>query len=470
MINRTLIRIKVIQTLYSFLLVEKQFSLESTPSQPTKEKRFAYSLYLDMLVILVKLAREVREGRERVSILESTRFINRLCVDDTVKSLLSQYVSDSSFPFAAAIPAIAEKVKDSAIYKRYCKDVKNNISAPEENLWADIFNLVVMTDPKVNAIASRRVNYTLKGMERMKDMMNRTFRNFLASQDNVREVETALNRSLDKSRELYFRLLAMPVDITDLQAQILDDNRYKFLQTDEDRNPDLKFVENMMVEVLRNDEQIKDYVEDNKISWLQEDPVLLRALLKAVLESDIYKEYMADPATDMHKDVELWRNLMKHVILVNPEFLEALEEKSVFWNDDLDIISTFALKSMRNVEKADEKSAIVFSKFKDQEDERFGAALMRSVYKNKDTYRGYITDALKDGKWESDRVAFMDMVILVTALTEIMNFPNIPLVASINEYIEMAKAYSSAKSGSFVNGVLASVISRLQQEGKLLKR
>lgn len=470
MINRALIRIKVIQTLYSFLLVEKQFSVEDTPSQPTKEKRFAYSLYLDMLALLVKLAREVREGRERESILESTRFISRLCIDDTVKSLLSKYASDSAFPFAAAIPSLAEKVKDSAVYKRYCKDVKNNISAPEENLWADIFNLIIMADSQVSVIASRRVNYTLKGVERMKEMMNRTFRNFLASQDNVKEVEIALNRSLDKSRELYFRLLALPVDITDLQARILDDNRYKFLQTDEDRNPDLKFVENMMVEALRNDDNIKDYLEGNKISWLQEDPVLVRALLNAVLESDIYKNYMSDANTDMHADAELWRNLMKHVILVNPEFIEALEEKSVFWNDDLEIMSTFALKSMRNVEKTDDNVRVVYDKFKDDEDERFGASLLRSVYKNKDTYRGYISEALKDGKWESDRVAFMDMVIIVTALAEILNFPNIPLVASINEYIEMAKSYSSARSGSFVNGVLATVISTLQQEGKLHKR
>lgn len=266
MINRTLIRIKVIQTLYSFLLVEKQFTLETTPSQPTKEKRFAYSLYLDMLVLLVKLAREVREGRERVSVLESTRFINRLSADETVKSLLVKYGSGEPFLFAPVIPALAEKVKESGAYKRYCKDVKADVSAPEENLWSDIFNLVVMADPQVSALASQRPNSSLKGLERMQDMMNRTFRNFLASQDNVKEVENALNRSLDKARELYFRLLALPVDITDLQARILDDNRYKFLQTDEDRNPDMRFVENQLVEALRNDEQIKSYIEDKKIS------------------------------------------------------------------------------------------------------------------------------------------------------------------------------------------------------------
>jgi len=421
-----------------------------------------------MLQLLVRLAREVREGRGRVSFLESTRFISRLCVDDTVRALLAQPAS--GFTFAPVIPALTEKVKDSALYKHYCKDIKGDMSAPEENLWSDIFNLIVMTDPQVNAILESRVNYTLKGVERMRDMMNRTFRNFLASQDNIREVETALSKSLDKARELYFRLLSLPVELTDLQARILDDNRYKFLRTDEDSNPDLKFVENQLVEALRGNGQINDYVEDRKISWSQEDPVLLRSLLKSVLESEYYKEYMAEPATDMHADVELWRNLLKHVILTDETFLDALEEKSVFWNDDLEIISTFVLKSLRNVEKNEDDAPIVLDKFKDREDERFGSQLINFVYRNKDTYRSYISEAMKNGKWESDRVAFMDMVILLTALAEIMNFPNIPLVASLNEYIELAKSYSTAKSGTFINGVLASVISNLQQEGILIKR
>jgi len=124
-----------------------------------------------------------------------------------------------------------------------------------------------MTDPDVGAVTARRQNYTLKGVERMHDMMNRTFVNFLASQDNVAEVERALSFSLDKARELYFRLLYLPVEITDLQDRIIDENRHKFLKSDEDINPNLRFVENKVVDGLRTNETIDAFVAKNKIAW-----------------------------------------------------------------------------------------------------------------------------------------------------------------------------------------------------------
>ena len=386
MINRVLIRIKVIQILYSFMLVEKPFSLEGTPSQPTKEKRFAYALYQDMIVLLVKLARSV-EWKKGTFPLETTRFISRLLREDGVKALLARSAG-GDFLLQRALPGLAERVKDSAIYKWYVESFKSNASAPDEHLWRDLFNLVIMADPEVGALVGSRQNFTLKGVERMKDMMNRTFSDFLVSQDNVRDVEKALDESLDKARELYFRLMALPVDITHLQEQIVDDNRYKFLKTEEDINPNLKFVENRLVETLRGEGLAKE-LDNYKIDWLKEDPVLVRSLLKAVVGSDVYKEYMADPESDFARDCELWRALYKKVLLENPDFLEALESKSVFWNDDIDIISTFVLKSFR---KAEENGGglHIFERFKDEEDERFGMELLRYVYKNKDTYLSLI--------------------------------------------------------------------------------
>lgn len=293
MINRILIRMKVIQILYSFLLVEKQFTLESNPTAPTKEKRFAYSLYLDMLVLLIRLANTV-ERRPGDTPLATTRFISRLMIDDTVKSLISKYTHEP-FPYAGLVAPLADKLRESAIFKKYLKDSGNDVGSGEEHLWRDIFNLVVMTDPDVGAVTARRQNYTLKGVERMHDMMNRTFVNFLASQDNVAEVERALSLSLDKARELYFRLLYLPVEITDLQDRIIDENRHKFLKSDEDINPNLRFVENKVVDGLRTNETIDAFVAKNKIAWSADEPVMLRNLLKAVTDSEIYADYMELP-------------------------------------------------------------------------------------------------------------------------------------------------------------------------------
>ncbi len=467
MINRILIRMKVIQILYSFLLVEKQFTLESNPTAPTKEKRFAYSLYLDMLVLLIRLANAV-ERRPGDTPLATTRFISRLMLDDTVKSLMSKY-SHEPFPYAGLVAPLADKLRESAIFKKYLKDSGNDVGSGEEHLWRDIFNLVVMTDPDVGAVTARRQNYTLKGVERMHDMMNRTFVNFLASQDNVAEVERALSLSLDKARELYFRLLYLPVELTDLQDRIIDENRHKFLKSDEDINPNLRFVENKVVEGLRTNETIDAFVAKNKIAWSADEPVMLRNLLKAVTDSEIYADYMELPEASVHDDCELWRNLFKRVILDNTDFLETLEEKSVFWNDDLETISTFVLKSLRRIEEGDSAGAVL-EKFKDDEDARFGFELLRYLYKNKETYRRYIDEAVAGSNWDSDRLAFMDIVILEAALAEILNFPKIPLSVTVNEYIELAKSYSSARSGSFVHAILGCIVSRLQKEGRLLKK
>lgn len=467
MINRILIRIKVIQILYSFLLVEKHFSLESSPTAPTKEKRFSYSLYLDMLVLLIRLANSV-ERRPGDTPLAETRFISRLLIDDTVKSLLRKYGSEP-FPLQGAVASVAERVKESGVYKNFLKDLGKKADSGDEHLWRDLFNLVIMTDPDLGALIAQRQNFTLKGLERMKDMMNRTFVNFLASQDNVADVERALVQSLDKARELYFRLLYLPVELTDLEDRILDDNRHKFLKEEKDINPDMRFVDNRIVAELRSNAEIDAYVKKNKLSWFNEEPIMMRNLLRSIKESDIYSDYMSSVHNDIHDDCELWRNLFKRVILDNSDFLETLEEKSVFWNDDLEIIATFVNKSLRRIEEGD-SAGVVLEKFKDEEDARFGSELIRYIYRDKETFRLYIDDAVSGGNWDKDRLAFMDIVILEAALAEIQNFPKVPLSVSVNEYIEIAKSYSTARSGQFVHGILGSIIARLQKEGKLLKK
>ncbi len=466
MINRILIRIKVIQILYSFLLVEKQFSLVELPESPTKEKRFAYSLYLDTLVLMLKVAESIaRRGGDKP--LEETRFIKRLKSDDTIKSQLSRY-RVAPFPFEGVVDSIADKVKESAIYKNYLKDRKDNKLGIDTTIWNDIYDQIISRDADVNKIISNRENFTLKAVDRTRDFMNETFSNFMASQDSGSEAIAVLHQSLDKARELYFRLLWLPVELTDMQERRLDDRRHKLLTTREDLNPNLKFVENTLVKSIRECEPVKNYIEKEKISWEREDRVMMDNLLRAILESDIYKAYMENPVETPKEDCELWRNIIRKIVFNNEHFLETLEDKSVFWNDDLDTIGTFAIKSFRKFEEGAGNDAVL-DKYKDEEDARFGDELVKAVLKNKDVYRGYIDDAIDRTLWESERLAFMDVVVIETALAEIFNFPKIPLNVTLNEYIEIAKSYSSAKSGGFVNGILGKIISHLQKEGVLKK-
>ena len=467
MINRILIRIKVIQILYSFLLVEKHFTLEGTPTSPTKEKRFAYALYLDMLVLLVKLSESI-ERRSNDKPLYNTRFISRLLRDDTIKSLLKKY-SPSTFQLQPSIDALSQKIKDSGIYKQYLKESGNEKGAGEENLWKDLLNIIILTDADLNALIGKRENYTLKAKERTIGMLNDTMVNFLESQDNIVEIENALRHSLDKARELYFRLLYLPVDLTDLEDRLIDDKRHKFLKSEEDINPNLHFVENQLVEDLRRNAQLENFVKKNKISWLDDEPLMMRNLLKVIKESEFYKAYMKARIFDIHSDAELWKNLFKYVILENQDFLETLEESSVFWNDDLEIMTTFVLKTFRRIEDGDPGSAIL-SKFKDEEDARFGDDLIRFVYRDKELIKRYVEIALEGGRWDKERIAFMDMVIIYAAVAEILNFPKIPINVTVNEYLEMAKSYSSARSSQFVHGIIGGVVAAMRRDGLIQKK
>lgn len=466
MINRVLIRIKVVQLLYSYLLVENQFMLESQPSAPTKEKRFAYNLYLDMLLLIVRIADRI-ERRGGYRPLADTRFVKKIVADEKIKSLMAKYAAED-FPYQALVEQLADTIKESALYKKYIKSLSEDV-IPDDSIWDKIFNIFILPNPRLNSIFATRPNYSLRGVDRMKTMMETTFRNFFASRDNISDILKQLDHSLGKARELYFRLLWLPVELTHIRSLQLEDASRKYVATEEDLNPNLRFVDNQLVQELYANPEISRFIEQNRCGWLPDDQFMIERLLKAIIESPVYDDYMRFPVTDWQTDCEFWRNIFKHVIFTNEDFLERLEEMSVFWNDDLDIIGTFMLKTLKRFEDGNVDHAVL-EMYKDDEDARFGAELFTQVVRNKETYRAWIDEFINSDSWDSERLAFMDVVVIITALAEILSFPKIPLNVSFNEYIEIAKSYSSAKSGQFVNGVLGAIIDRLQEDGVLLKQ
>lgn len=467
MINRVLIRIKVVQLLYSYFLVQNNFAVQSSPSSPTKEKRFAYTLYLDYLYLMMEISRSVR-NRAGDSPLYESRFIQRLSSDNIIKSLCGRY-STVPFPLGRCVVEIAEKVKNSALYRNFLKDPKS-----DSQIWPEIFRHFISVDPKIGEIVKDFDNYSLRGIDRAKEMVKETFADFASSQDNVIDGLADLRRSLEKARELYFRLLLLPVEITYQQEVELDERRHRYIRSEKDINPNPKFIDNELVKLLGANEEIKEYAEKMKISWVEQDRDLIRHLLKKITESELYRQYMEDPVSDLHDDCEFWRKAMRNIILTDDEFLESLETMSVFWNDDIDIMGEFVLKTFKRFqEKAESGSSKVenpvLPMYKDNEDAIFGEQLFEYTVKKHTIYKGYIDEALNRQHWDYERLAYMDVIIMVTALAEICNFPKIPIQASLNEYIEIAKCYSSGKSGAFINGLLATVITNLKESGKLKK-
>jgi len=465
MINRVLIRIKVIQMLYSYLLIENNFALASQPSNPTKEKRFSYKLYLDTLILFVKLARGI-EKRGGVRPLMDNRLVRIVTSDEKITSELLR-ISSNGYAYETILQTLAKEVKDSGIYKKYVK-LENPTLSEDVKFWQDLFELVISRNTEYNAVVSRQVNFTLRGVERMKDLMGDTFRSFYTSTGVLSDARKQLEMSMNKARELYFRLLMLPVEITNLREMIIDEGRHKHLPSEEDLNPNMRFVENELARILSEDKGIRAYAEKNKLSWCQENREFLYQLLNLVMQSEEYKEYISMSASDLHSDCELWRNLLKNVILPSETFLEYLEDKSIFWNDDLEIISTFALKTIRKISDGN-NSDFLLPMYKDKEDAAFASELFDLVISGKEKYKALVDDCLRKDEWETERLAFMDVVIIMTALAEMLNFPKIPIKVTLNEYIEIAKSYSTPKSGVFVNGILGTIITHLQDCGELQK-
>ncbi len=469
MINRVLIRIKVIQLLYSYLLTEKQFTIEPQPSQPTKEKRFAYKIYIDTLALMVQLADCLGASRG-VNKFASHRFIDTVRADDRVRAILSRINHGEQYPLNTCIESLVEAVKNTGAFKQYGKAPKTAKATEEYTnteviFWQTIFNQVIWTSESYNKAASSFENYSLRGMDRMFDMMTVTFKNFFSSGGDIDDALRQLSTSLDKSRELYFRLLALPVAITDMRDEAIEAGRHKLLPSAEDLNPDMHLSENALVAKLRSAPEIWEYFEKKHISLAAENQDLIRRLLQAVMASDLYASYLSGEVDDY----KFWRMALQDIIVNNDDFLEAMENDSVYWNDDIEFMSDFATKTFRRLENPETNGIAVLPMYKDEEDSRFAFELFSCVVDNKDELKGVIDESLNTDVWESERLAFMDVIIMITALAEMLHFPAIPLTVTVNEYLEMAKYYSTQRSDRFINGLLAVAIAKLRNSGRLLK-
>lgn len=284
----------------------------------------------------------------------------------------------------------------------------------------------------------------------------------------ITKAKKELQASLDKSYELYNSLLQLMIDLTDLQDRELDDAKHKFLPSNEDLNPNMRFVENQLVEWLRNSKKLQDFVNDNNITW-RDDELFLRLLLFKVTGSEEYKTYMAMEKTDFASDCEVWLQIMKKVILPDDDLLEHIENMSVYWSvDDLDIMGQFVLKTIRRIEAGDKEP--ISPRYKDDEDSEFGEKLFSLAVQERAENDELINKYVRSERWDSGRIALMDRIIMCTALTEIKNFPSIPVNVTMNEYIELAKNFSTPHSGQFVNGILNAVVKSLREQGKIMKQ
>nr|WP_320037966.1 transcription antitermination factor NusB [uncultured Bacteroides sp.] len=283
---------------------------------------------------------------------------------------------------------------------------------------------------------------------------------------NLDTAEKELFFSLSKAYDLYNYLLLLMIELTNFAHKRIDAAKNKLVPSQEDLAPCMKFVENKFIAQLEVNKQLSEFVTNQKKTWANETD-FIKELFDKIASSDIYKEYMESKESSYIEDRELWRKIYKNFIMTNESLDQVLEDQSLYWNDDKEIVDTFVIKTIKKFEEKQGANQKLLPEFKDDEDQEFARRLFRRSILNEDYYRHLISENTKN--WDLDRVAFMDVIIMQIALAEILSFPNIPISVSLNEYVEIAKLYSTAKSGSFINGTLDGIVNQLKKEGKLTK-
>lgn len=284
--------------------------------------------------------------------------------------------------------------------------------------------------------------------------------------DTLETTKARLKDSLDKAYELYYYLLTLSIELTKLQERRIEAAKGKYMPSEEEMNPNMRFVDNSFVNSLMLSQPLQEMVKAFSLTW-NEDEVYLRLILDKILKSDIYEEYMTKESVSDNDDIEFWRQVMKKVVLPDEDLAELLESKSVYWNDDIDIVGTFVVKTIKRF--ASDEEMPFLPQYKDEEDAQFAELLFVNAVKNKERYMELIDKFVKKSSWDTERLAFMDVVILYVALAELEKVPSVPAVVTINEFVEMAKCYSTPNSGQFINGILYSIIKHLKNEGLLNK-
>lgn len=282
---------------------------------------------------------------------------------------------------------------------------------------------------------------------------------------NMDTAEKELLFSLSKAYDLYNYLLGLIVALTQEERRRVDIATRR-AEREGTEAPSQRFAFNKFATQLEENKQLNLFMEDKKMSW-ENDVEAVRKLCDQIERSPLYQEYMMSDAEDYETDRELWRRIYRTLIQGNEDLDAILEEKSLYWNDDKEIVDTFVLKTIKRFDPANKADQELLPEYDDTEDREYALKLFRSTILNADTYQRYMSETSRN--WNFSRLAYMDVVLMQIAIAEMLTFPNIPISVTINEYVDLAKLYSTPKSGGYINGMLDAIARHLVDTGRLLK-
>ncbi|MBQ6051048.1 MAG: transcription antitermination factor NusB [Bacteroidaceae bacterium] len=278
--------------------------------------------------------------------------------------------------------------------------------------------------------------------------------------------EKELQLSMSKAYDLYNYLLLLLVEINRIAQRSFETKQSRAQRLGETTELNKKFVNNRFMLLLESNKQLKEFSEMTNRTWIDQEE-FVRNLWNRIEASDYYQAYMESDRDDYDEDREIWRQIYRNFICNNEGLDSILEDMSLYWNDDKTIIDTFVLKTINRFNPENGVDQPLLPEFRDPGDEEFACQLLRRTLANSDYYYKLISDSTRN--WDVERIALMDRIIMQIALAEIISFPSIPVSVSINEYVEVAKMYSTPNSGKYVNATLDHIVKKLESENKLIK-
>jgi len=279
--------------------------------------------------------------------------------------------------------------------------------------------------------------------------------------------EKFLKYSIEQMQDLYLLMLQLLVEMQEQASRFLTKSQQKYLATEIEKNPSLTFVNNKLLKLISSNSLFIESIEKKKLNYWELDSEYVNILFNELKEKDWYQDYLAIKETDYKEDQKFALKVFKEVIAPNDKLYEYLEDKRLTWIDDYPLVNTAIVKMLGKLTEKNASSLLVPDLYKNSEDREYAIQLFRKVILNEDKLDAEILG--KTPNWDQDRIADVDLIILKMGIAEFLYFPSIPARATINEYLEISKEYSTPKSSIFVNGILDKIVKEFTENGKLNK-
>lgn len=294
----------------------------------------------------------------------------------------------------------------------------------------------------------------------------------LSENMSLAQAESQLEVSCEATRDLYVYMLGIVSPLTEIARERIEAAKAKFNPTEEELNPNMKFAENALARLLDEDVDFKKIFAKKKLGWQQYD-IFLKKVMSSVMTKDYYQEYMASPEKSLKEDCRLFTRIFEEEFVDSEELEAILEEKSLYWYEDLAYALTWCCKSFAAYAKGEGfrlpplyQSELLTGEGVES-DKYFVRKLLQSSFAGYEKYSNMVAESVTG--WEKERLFSTDVVLIAMGLAEAVSFPTIPVKVTINEYVEIAKHFGTPKSRSFVNGLLDRLVQSLTEDGQIVK-